>query len=167
VTGRDLRPLSDGTVTLRAPTVEDLSVLNDSRDAEFFRWLGAEAGMDSPLACLLVDDQVTGWIDYDVDRPWLEDGEVNIGYFLLAPHRGKGYATRALELLLRFLGDETDYRVATLLIDTRNERSLAVARRAGFSQVDDIGGGAFYFKRAVQRSQANGGAPSTPGGSFD
>jgi RimJ/RimL family protein N-acetyltransferase len=152
VTARDLRPRSDGTVTLRVPRAEDLSVLNEGRDAEFFRWLGAETDMAPPLACLVVDDQVTGWIDYDVTRTWLEDGEVNIGYFLLAPYRGNGYATRALELLLAFLGDETDYLVATLLIDTRNERSLAVARRAGFSQVDDIGGGAFYFKRAVQRS---------------
>jgi RimJ/RimL family protein N-acetyltransferase len=152
MTAGDLRPLSDGTVTLRAPTVEDLSALHEGRDAEFFRWLGAETEVDPPLACLVVDDQVAGWIDYDVARPWLENGEVNVGYFLLAPYRGKGYATRALELLLTFLSDETDYLVATLLIDTRNERSLAVARRAGFSRVDDIGGGAFYFKRAVQRS---------------
>jgi RimJ/RimL family protein N-acetyltransferase len=84
---------------------------------------------------------------------------VNIGYFLLVPYRRKGYATRALELLVAYLSDETDHRIATLLIDTRNERSLAVARRAGFSQVDDIGGGSFYFKRIVQKSQANGAAP--------
>jgi RimJ/RimL family protein N-acetyltransferase len=83
---------------------------------------------------------------------------VNIGYFLLARHRGKGYATRALELLLAYLGEETDYRVATLLIDTANKRSLAVARRAGFKQVDDIGAGSFYFKRAVQKSRTRGGA---------
>jgi RimJ/RimL family protein N-acetyltransferase len=131
-------------------------VLREGRDGEFFRWLGAEAEMDPPLACLVVDDQVAGWIDYDVARPWLERGEVNIGYFVLAPYRRKGYATRALELLLDYLGDETDYLVATLLIDTRNDRSLALARRAGFTQVDDIGGGAYYFKRAVQRSEMKG-----------
>jgi RimJ/RimL family protein N-acetyltransferase len=159
VTGADLHPRSDGTVTLRAPTIEDLALLEEGRDAEFFRWLGAQADMAHPLACLVVDDQVTGWIDYDVARPWLEKGEVNIGYFLLVPYRRKGYATRALELLVAYLSDETDHRIATLLIDTRNERSLAVARRAGFSQVDDIGGGSFYFKRIVQKSQANGAAP--------
>jgi RimJ/RimL family protein N-acetyltransferase len=159
VTGAGLRTRSDGTVTLRAPSIEDLALLAEGRDAEFFRWLAAEADMAPPLACLVVHDQVTGWIDYDVARPWLEKGEVNIGYFLLAPCRRRGYATRALELLLAHLSEETDYRVATLLIDTRNDRSLAVARRAGFSQVDDIGGGSFYFKRMVQRSAANGGDP--------
>jgi RimJ/RimL family protein N-acetyltransferase len=134
-------------------------VLEEGRDGEFFRWLGAEADMNPPLACVVVDDEVTGWIDYDVARPWLEEGEVNIGYFVLAPYRRKGYATRALELLIAYLGDETDCQVATLLIDTRNERSLAVARRAGFTQVDDIGTGSFYFKQIVQQSQSGGGDP--------
>ena len=155
MTGASLVPRSDGTVTLRAPTIEDLSILEEGRDAEFFRWLGAEVDMAPPFACLVVEGRVTGWIDYDVARPWLEHGEVNIGYFLLEPYRRKGYATRALELLLAHLAEETNYRVATLLIDTRNERSLAVARRADFSQVDDIGGGAFYFKRALQKSETN------------
>ena len=116
--------------------------------------------MEPPLAWVVVDDQVAGWVDYDVARPWLETGEVNIGYFLIASFRQKGYATRALELLLGYLSEETDYQVATLLIDTRNERSLAVARRARFEQVDDIDGGAFYFKRAVHGSQVEGDDPA-------
>lgn len=107
--------------------------------------------MAPPLASVVVDGAVAGWIDFDVERSWLEPGEVNVGYFLIASFRRKGYATRALELLLTYLGEETDYRVATLLIDTNNERSLAVARRARFEQVAGIGGGAHYFKRAVLR----------------
>jgi RimJ/RimL family protein N-acetyltransferase len=156
MTPAELRPRSDGTVTLRTPGIEDLAVLKEGRDEEFFRWLGAEADMAPPFACLVVDDQVGGWIDYDIARPWLEAGEMNIGYFVLAPYRRKGYATRALELLCSYLGDETDYLVATLLIDTRSEQSIAVARRVGFFQVEEIGGGAFYFKRAVESSGANG-----------
>ena len=76
-------------------------------------------------------------------------GEVNIGYFLVASFRRKGYATRTIELLLALLAEETDYQVATLVIDARNERSLAVALRARFDQFDDIGG-APNFKRTVQ-----------------
>lgn len=154
-------PRSDGTITLRPATAADASVLEAGRDAEFDRWLGAEAKMEPPLACIVVDDQVAGWVDYDAARPWLETGEVNIGYFLIVSFRGNGYATRALELLLGYLSEETDYQVATLLINTRNERSLAVARRARFDQVDDIGGGAFYFKRAVHGSQVEGDDPAS------
>jgi len=59
VTGAGLHPRSDGTVTLRAPTIEDLALLDEGRDAEFLRWLAAEADMAPPLACLVVHDQVT------------------------------------------------------------------------------------------------------------
>jgi RimJ/RimL family protein N-acetyltransferase len=162
VTDPAFLPRSDGTIALRSPSIDDTTVLEQGRDAEFFRWLGAEADMEPPLACIVVEDEVAGWIDYDVARSWLEEGEVNIGYFVLAKYRRRGYATRALELLLGYLRDETDYRVATLLIDTRNEWSLAVARRAQFSQVDDIGGGAFYFKRDVRESRPSGEAARTP-----
>jgi RimJ/RimL family protein N-acetyltransferase len=151
VTRAAFEPRSDGSVTLRPPTTADLSVLEAGRDTEFERWLGAEAAMEPPLACVVVGDQAAGWIDYDIARPWLDSDEVNVGYFLLPAFRRRGYATRALELLLGYLSEETSYRVATLLIDTRNDRSLGVARRAGFIQVDDIGGGAFYFKRQVSR----------------
>ena len=124
-------PVSDGVVSLRTPGPADLAVLVAGRDEEFDRWLGAEAEMSPPLACIVVADRVVGWIDYDIDRSWLQDGEVNVGYFLLAGERGKGFATRAVELLIRHLADETSYQVATLLIDARNFKSLAVARRAG------------------------------------
>ncbi|HEY5271849.1 MAG TPA: GNAT family N-acetyltransferase [Acidimicrobiales bacterium] len=162
MTDPEFLPRCDGTIALRAPSPDDASVLEAGRDAEFFRWLGAEADMEPPLACIVVDEEVAGWIDYDVARSWLEEGEVNIGYFVLAKYRRRGCATRALELLLGYLRDETDYKVATLLIDTRNEWSLAVARRARFSQVDDIGGGAFYFKRDVRESRTLGDAAEQP-----
>jgi len=106
--------------------------------------------MGVPTACIVVDREVVGWIDFDVERDWLKPGEVNLGYFLAAAARGYGYATRAVELFLSYLAAETDHRVATLLIDLRNERSLAVASRANFERAEDIGGGAAYFKRAFR-----------------
>lgn len=147
---RSFAPLSDGTVTFRPPEAGEQALLVAARDSEFDRWLGAEAETGEPLACIVVDQQVVGWIDYDVERVWLEPGEVNLGYFLVPPARGHGYATRAVEPFLRYLAVETDHRMATLLIDLRNERSLAVASRANFKRADDIGGGAAYFKRAIR-----------------
>ncbi len=148
-------PVTDDVVVLRPLCEAELATPVAGRDAEFDRWLGAESEMDPPFAGIVVGDLVVGWIDFDIERARLEHDEVNIGYFLLAPARGHGYATRSVELLLQVLVDTTAYRVATLLIASENQRSLAVARRAGFEAADDIGGGALYFKRRIGPAPAS------------
>ena len=65
---------------------------------------------------------------------------VNIGYALFAGARGKGYATRAMALLLGELVAHTDFEAATVLIDPQNLRSLGVARRSGFVERGEIDG---------------------------
>ncbi|HEX2850277.1 MAG TPA: GNAT family N-acetyltransferase [Acidimicrobiales bacterium] len=109
-----------------------MPVLIAGRDEESRRWLGPGAADPRPTACVVVDGGVVGWVDYDEDREWLAPGEVNVGYQLFPPHRGRGYATRALQLLLHHLATSTDQRTASALIDRGNAASLAVARRAGF-----------------------------------
>ena len=141
-----LVPLSDGVVTLRPPAGGDAETLVAGRDDEFHRWLGRGAETPAPLAVIVARDEVVGWIDYDTDRAWLEAGEVNVGYNVIAPHRGRGYATRAVGLLLQHLATSTPYDTATLLIHPDNRPSLAVAARAGFAPHDDIDGSR-YFKR--------------------
>lgn len=91
---------------------------------------------------------MVGWVDYDHDRSWLEPGEVNVGYNVFAPFRGNGYATRAVRLLMQHLATDTEWRVATLLIHPENDRSLALARRAGFEPCGDIDGER-YWKQPV------------------
>src|SRR5262249_8134312 len=110
---------TDGVVTLRAPAPSDAAQLVAGRDGEFHRWLGPGSATPAPVACIWVGDELVGWVDYDTDREhdWLGPGEVNVGYSLFAPARGKGYASRAVELLLRHLADETPHTTATLLID--------------------------------------------------
>ncbi len=71
---------------------------------------------------------------------------------MFAPHRGRGYATRAVHLLMHHLAMRTTRRSVTLLIDAGNDRSLAVAERAGFAQSDASPGhrpGQRCFKRPV------------------
>ena len=102
-----------------------------------------------PVGCIEVTGDVVGWVDYDTDRDWLEPGEVNVGYSIFAPHRRNGYATRAVELLIRHLREHTAVRTATVSIDPRNAASIGVARRAGFHPVStdrDV----LYFKRSVR-----------------
>jgi RimJ/RimL family protein N-acetyltransferase len=139
---------ADGVVTLRAPEPEDVELLVAGRDEEFFRWFGAGATGPRPVACVWVDERLVGWVDYDLDadHDWLRPGEVNVGYYLFATARGKGYASRAVELLLERLRRETEHTVATLLIHPENARSLAVARRLNFVQKGEVDGEPFFTR---------------------
>ena len=139
---------TDGVVTLRAPRPGDVEQLVAGRDEEFFKWFGPGATGPRPVACVWVDDRLVGWVDFDVDsdHDWLGPGEVNVGYYLFAAARGKGYASRAVELLLQHLERDTEHRVATLLIHPENARSLVLARRLGFVQKGEVGGESFFTR---------------------
>jgi RimJ/RimL family protein N-acetyltransferase len=148
MTASGLQVVTDGVVTLKPPRPGDTRPLLEERDDEFFRWLGPGGDDPSPVACVWAGDELVGWVDYDVGRDWLQPGEVNVGYYLFPARRGKGYASRAVELLLVHLGRETEHTVATLLIHPENERSLRLARRLGFEPRGEVEG-ELFFARAV------------------
>jgi RimJ/RimL family protein N-acetyltransferase len=139
---------TDGVVTLRAPAPGDIELLLAGRDEEFFKWFGAGATGPRPVACVWVGDELVGWVDYDVDadHDWLGPGEVNVGYYLFPEARGKGYASRAVELLLVHLRRDTPHTVATLLIHPENVRSLALARRLDFVERGEVNGQPFFAR---------------------
>jgi RimJ/RimL family protein N-acetyltransferase len=143
-----LRSLTDGVVTIRSPLPGDAELLVAGRDEEFHRWLGAGDPSPRPTACIVVDDEIVGWVDYETGLPWLLPGEVNVGYSVFSPHRGNGYATRAVKLLLGHLAAAGEYHTAALVIAPDNVRSLAVAERAGFVADADVDGRR-CFKRLV------------------
>ena len=130
----DAAPLQDGVVTLRALRPEDRAVLVASRDAAFHKWLGAGGDDPRPSACIEHAGELVGWIDADDAPSWLQPGEANVGYHVFAQARGRGLATRALQLLLHHLGGGSRVQHAVLLIDPGNAASLAVAQRAGFQR---------------------------------
>ena len=123
---------TDGVVTLRAPAPGDVELLVAGRDEEFFKWFGA--GATGPAARRVrLGRRAAGRLGRL--RPRLRPrlapaGEVNVGYYLFPEARGKGYASRAVELLLEHLQRDTGHTVATLLIHPENVRSLALARPA-------------------------------------
>ncbi len=143
---------SDGVVTLRPPGEGDAAVLIEGRDAESERWLGPGSSDPAPTACIIVDGEIVGWVDYDMDRDWLEPGEVNVGYSVFAVCRRRGYATRAVELLVGHIARITPYRTATLLINADNVGSLAVAASLGCNTHGDIDGSR-YFKLPIRGSE--------------
>jgi len=142
----DMAIATDGVVTLKAPRDGDSRMLVEGRDEEFRRWLGPGADAPEPVACVWVGGQLVGWVDYDVDQAWLRPGEVNVGYALFPAARGKGHASRAVELLLMHLRCDTEHTIATLLIDPENVRSLAVARRLGFVEKGEVKGELFFAR---------------------
>lgn len=142
----ELEVVTDGVVTLRPPRPGDARLLIEGRDEEFFRWLGPGAETPSPVACVWVDDELVGWVDYDLEHDWLRPGEVNVGYYLFPAARGNGYASRAVELLLRHLGRATQHAVATLVIDPENARSLALAHRLGFVEKGEVARGLLFAR---------------------
>jgi RimJ/RimL family protein N-acetyltransferase len=139
---------TDGVVTLRPPEPGDAPVLVAGRDEEFHRFLGPGAEEPDPVACITVDGDVIGWVDHDADRSWLLPGEVNVGYHVFAPHRGRGIASRAVQLLMHHLAITEHCRVATLLIHPDNVRSQALADRTRFVRQADLDGNP-YYKRSV------------------
>jgi RimJ/RimL family protein N-acetyltransferase len=151
------RPIAtDGVVTLKAPRAGDSRLLVEGRDDEFFKWIGPGADVPAPVACVWVEGQLVGWVDYDLDHEWLRPGQVNVGYYLFPSARRKGYASRAVELLLLHLRRDTEHEVATLRIHPENARSLALARRLGFTDAGTAAGDRF-FTRDVRRCE-----PSRP-----
>lgn len=78
----------------------------------------ADARSGELVGCCGVDD-------------WSGEDVAQIGYWLAAGARGRGYATRAVVLLTRWLFELGAARVF-LTIVTGNDDSVAVARRAGF-----------------------------------
>jgi RimJ/RimL family protein N-acetyltransferase len=139
-TGHGIRPVTDGIVMVRPPARGDAALLISGRDEEFRRWLGPGSPCPDPTGCVVAGGQVVGWVDYDAGRPWLDRSAVNIGYNVFAAHRGRGYATRAVRLLVHQLALQARVSNATLLIHPDNRRSLAVARRAGFAMAGVVNG---------------------------
>jgi len=163
---RPVPPLaySDGVVTIRRRSVEDLERDLEAKDEEQIRWLWlpgqreaweamtasqrrahARAGLQSdhdgfgsgPKWCFSVDagaEPGVAYVDCDLANEHVPAGEANISYAAHPAHRGRGHVSRAVRLVLRFLRDHTGAREAHILVDLDNGPSARVAAAVGASE---------------------------------
>jgi RimJ/RimL family protein N-acetyltransferase len=144
-------PLSDGVITLRAKTGDDVDALVAiCSDPEIPRWtrvpspytaedaLGWLAGAELELATgsainwLAVDERgevVASVAVQSIDR---ERGSAEIGYWVAAPARGRGIATRAVRLACDWAVRELGLEQLEIMAHEDNPASQGVARAAGF-----------------------------------
>lgn len=78
---------------------------------------------------------LVGYIDANT-RLDDDPGVANIAYVIYPAFRRKGYATRAVALILAFLREHTTIETARLVIDEGNVASFGVANASGFLPVE-------------------------------
>ena len=107
--------LSDGEVGLRGLAASDIpAIVEACRDTEIPRWTR-------------------------VPSPYLrEDAERFLGYWIAAPARGRGAATRAVRLLRDWAQQELGLDALEILAHTDNRASQRVAAAAGFVDTGEI-----------------------------
>ncbi|MFA7764899.1 GNAT family N-acetyltransferase [Streptomyces sp. NRRL S-448] len=155
--------LSDGVVTLSALHVDDTDAHLAGEDELLVRWLnggpGTRAGTEAyfrlcmeqwatggPLRAFGVrvgtQPTLAGTVDLRFEMPGLAPGQVNVAYGLYPAWRGRGLATRAVNLVCEYATAEGATQ-AVIQVDPENPGSAAVARRSGFTyakQVPDADG---------------------------
>ena len=146
-------PLSDGTVRLRPWRADDAPATAAwGTDQEILRWTEVPPGYDEAAALAYAEqversrrdgqmiafaiadagtDRLIG--SCDLRRPDPEDAALGeIGYLLSADARGRGYAARAVDLLVRWAFESLGMERIQALAHPDNPRSHAVLERVGF-----------------------------------
>jgi RimJ/RimL family protein N-acetyltransferase len=148
-------PLSDGIVSLRPWTVDDVPAIAAAcEDPEIARWIHQ---LPSPYresdAREYVQSTVVAWNDelgaffaivdcssrdvigsialHVLDR---ELANLEVGYWMAAPARGRGLTTRALMLLSGWALRRAGAQRVQLRADILNTASIRVAEKAGFTR---------------------------------
>ena len=142
---------------LRAPTRADVPhVQRYAMRVEFYRYLDMDVPTPESVARYL-DALISAWEElHGTERVFAiepkeagriagfirigldgnESGQGNVGYSLDSEFQGRGYATEALEEVVRLGFEDLGLRRIWATVDTRNEKSRKVLERAGFRRED-------------------------------
>jgi RimJ/RimL family protein N-acetyltransferase len=148
--------LTDGVVRLRPPAEDDAGFIAEAvRDPEIprwtrvpspytkddaFRWIALAGSMRCEGTALHLvianahDDAPLGSVGLEIHTRPSRHGQ--IGYWVAAPVRGRGIATRAVKLLAGWARDELGLPAIEIQVMPGNGPSQAVARKAGFTLIE-------------------------------
>jgi RimJ/RimL family protein N-acetyltransferase len=164
---KPLRSLADDQITLEPLTqsdVPELARLVD--DPEIIRFTRVPSGADETFVLGWIGNYERGWQDgsragfavRDRDGAFLgfaalveldlEHHEGELGYMVAPAARGKGVASRAVELLTRWSFDELELLRVELRIDVENTASARVAERSGYQREGVLRN--VYFKEGAR-----------------
>ncbi|CAN5580439.1 hypothetical protein BH10ACT10_BH10ACT10_08610 [soil metagenome] len=118
--------LTDGVVTLRPSRDEDVSSAIAGHDEEIARRLGRTEDASTVNFLVEADGAVAGLVEVRTD-----DGVGDLSWVLYAGHRGRGYAARAVRLLVGYAFESLGLRRVEAHVNSANERSKRVASRSG------------------------------------
>jgi RimJ/RimL family protein N-acetyltransferase len=157
-------PLSDGVVTLRPWTLEDVPAIARACDEpEIARWIhqipspyGEQDAREYVLATQASWREgtgaffaiVPGWGGEPVGSIAIHVtdsvfGNVEVGYWTATEARGRGLTTRALRLISRWAIEDAGAERVQLRADVHNAASLRVAEKAGFTREGTLRSAAF------------------------
>lgn len=156
---------TDGTVTIRAPRMDDVAAHNDAIDDVQIDWLWLPGQRESWEAmspdeqharqrrnfattidtwgdgpkwsfAIEVEGRYVGHVDCDLANESVPHGEANISYSSHPAVRGKGYVSRAVRLILRFVAEHTGAREAQIIVNPGNAASMRVPPAVGMRETE-------------------------------
>lgn len=162
-------PLSDGIVSLRPWTLDDVPAIAAAcDDVEIARWIHAlpspyresdareyvvsteSAWKDGLGVFFAVVDRASGDVVGSIALHVLdrELANVEVGYWTAAPARGRGLTTQALRLLSDWALREAGVQRVQLRADVLNTASLRVAEKAGYTREGTLRASGFNTRQS-------------------
>ena len=151
--------LTDGVITLRPFSLEDAEAHLAGEDEEQQKWISGgkstlknvqdfiernqkywEEGGPVYNFAIWSENKLLGMVEASIDAEKIEKlaaGDANISYAIYPEGRGRGYATRAVNLMTKFLR-EKGLKKATIRVFPKNNNSLGVPVRCGFGLESSI-----------------------------
>jgi [ribosomal protein S5]-alanine N-acetyltransferase len=91
------------------------------------------------------DDQFIGTCGFHYFRKNSDEMTAEVGFDLAKTHWGKGYMREVMETVIEFGFSEMGLAKIDATVEPGNERSLALMRRLGFTQAEELQDNLVYF----------------------